>query len=231
MTPQEIKLLLARTLDDRRLTRSERRGLSQVLDDDEPNEHSLAVYRHAAFELAKETLSQADSGLVLDWLEEAVRLFQPKSAASRGQLTAESLFSPNDDCATRITHLLQHTSRSVDICVFTITDNRISCEILATHRRGIAVRIITDDDKSTDKGSDVERLSQAGISIRVDRTRYHMHHKFALFDQRLLLTGSYNWTRSAAQYNEENFIITSEQRFIRSFSNEFQKLWNEFSPQ
>ena len=64
--------------------------------------------------------------------------------------------------------------------------------------------------------------------MRVDRTQYHMHHKFAVFDERLLLTGSYNWTRGAAEHNEENFIITSEQRFVHSFSNLFGKLWSKF---
>ena len=92
------------------------------------------------------------------------------------------------------------------------------------------MRIISDDDKSNDRGSDVDRLAEAGVPVRVDRTQYHMHHKFAVFDERLLLTGSYNWTRGAAEHNEENFIITSEQHFVHSFSNLFGKLWSKFEP-
>jgi cardiolipin hydrolase len=56
-----------------------------------------------------------------------------------------------------------------------------------------------------------------------------MHHKFALFDGSLLLTGSYNWTRSAASSNEENFIITGDLRFIKPFSELFEQLWQQFA--
>ncbi len=230
MTPQEIKRLLAQTLDDRRMSRGERRAMANVLDDFDPSDRSLAVYRSVAFDLAREALSNGEARSVLDWLEEAVKLFQSESDVNQQRSTAESLFSPADDCPGRIVGLLARASRSVDICVFTITDNRISSEILATQRRGVPVRIISDDDKANDRGSDVDRLAEAGVRVRVDRTQYHMHHKFAVFDERLLLTGSYNWTRGAAEYNEENFIITSDQHFVHSFSNLFGKLWSKFEP-
>jgi phosphatidylserine/phosphatidylglycerophosphate/cardiolipin synthase-like enzyme len=53
-----------------------------------------------------------------------------------------------------------------------------------------------------------------------------MHHKFAIFDGALLLTGSYNWTRGAARDNEENFITTPDRRLIASFTAAFGRLWN-----
>ncbi len=55
-----------------------------------------------------------------------------------------------------------------------------------------------------------------------------MHHKFAIFDHRLLLTGSYNWTRSAASDNEENFILSGDPRLLKSFAGMFDKLWDTF---
>ena len=54
-----------------------------------------------------------------------------------------------------------------------------------------------------------------------------MHNKYALFDNRRLLTGSYNWTRSAAKCNEENFIITSDAKLVKAFSCAFEQLWNK----
>jgi phosphatidylserine/phosphatidylglycerophosphate/cardiolipin synthase-like enzyme len=93
----------------------------------------------------------------------------------------------------------------------------------------VAVRIITDNDKAFDRGSDVERLARSGIDVCVDRTSHHMHHKFAIFDRKRLLTGSYNWTRSAASSNEENFIIVDNPRLRSSFQDEFDRLWKEFS--
>ena len=124
---------------------------------------------------------------------------------------------------------LNQARRQADICVFTITDNRITKAIEATHDRGVAVRVISDNDKSEDRGSDIERMERHGIAVRVDRTRHHMHHKYAVFDGRCAITGSYNWTRSAAEHNEENLIVTTDHRAVRAFSAKFAELWIELS--
>ena len=117
----------------------------------------------------------------------------------------------------------------MSICVFTITDNRISSTIERAHRRGVDFRIITDDDKTMDAGSDIMRLDELGIPIRTDKTKFHMHHKFAIFDDSLLVSGSYNWTRSAADYNEENIIATDHPELVGQFEELFNHLWNKFS--
>ena len=54
-----------------------------------------------------------------------------------------------------------------------------------------------------DLGSDIERHVKAGIAVKVDRTEHHMHHKFAVVDGKSVVTGSYNWTKSAAEFNQE----------------------------
>jgi cardiolipin hydrolase len=95
----------------------------------------------------------------------------------------------------------------------------------------VQVRIITDNDKAADLGSDADRFHEAGIQLRVDHTSYHMHHKFAIFDSELLLNGSYNWTRSAAEHNEENFILTGQKTLIAAFQNQFETLWASLRPQ
>jgi len=227
MKPQQIRDMLAETLDDRRFSRGERSAVSRILSHLDPDPRQMANYRSMAFKLARGVIDQTNSTDVLEWLEEVVKLLQqPVSDAPTD--SAEALFSPGDDCPRRIRGLLAAARRSVDICVFTITDDRLSSAILDAHRRKVKVRIITDDDKSTDRGSDAGRLIDAGIDLRMDRSRYHMHHKFALFDDSLLLTGSYNWTRSAAESNEENFVISGDKRLIRPFAELFERLWQQF---
>ena len=55
-----------------------------------------------------------------------------------------------------------------------------------------------------------------------------MHHKFAVFDSRTLLFGSYNWTRSAAQDNEEDLVVVRERGLVSSFLAEFERLWERY---
>jgi mitochondrial cardiolipin hydrolase len=135
-------------------------------------------------------------------------------------------FSPGDDCLHAIVNQLSSARKTLDICVFTISDDRISDAIVACHRNKVQVRIITDNEKLHDLGADIERFATAGIAVRIDRTEAHMHHKFALMDGKSLLTGSYNWTRSAAIYNHENVLVTSEAQVIAAYAREFHKLWD-----
>lgn len=76
-----------------------------------------------------------------------------------------------------------------------------------------------------DEGSDIQRLKNAGIEVRTDRTPAHMHHKFAIFDRQTLLTGSYNWTRSAAEHNHENVVVTADARLTEAFDEAFERIW------
>lgn len=83
----------------------------------------------------------------------------------------------------------------------------------------------TDNTKEFDAGSDVAQLRSAGVPIAVDRTDAHMHHKFAIFDGNWLLNGSYNWTRSACEHNEENLVASNDPALVGQFQRAFEQLW------
>ena len=88
------------------------------------------------------------------------------------------------------------------------------------------VRIITDDEKARDAGSDIDQLQMVGIPCKMDvGNPAHMHHKFALFDGQRLMTGSFNWTRSASEQNEENLIVTTDRSLVVAFASRFESLW------
>lgn len=223
MTKEQLRSALALSLEDHQLSRTEREALRQVFEslDEEVGPQEI---RRIAFAVAREAMQSPGDGAVLDWLEALLKLLDRRETTP-GTQVAEAYFSPEDECWREIVQRLDGARRQVEICVFTITDDRLTDAIVAAHRRGVALRIITDDDKAGDTGSDIDSLVAVGIPLRTDRTPHHMHHKFAIFDNRLLLSGSYNWTRGAALYNEENFIVTDESRLIRSYTKAFERLW------
>jgi cardiolipin hydrolase len=225
MTTEELEAWLVRSLEDRRLSRSERQELGTIVGASKSSADREMI-RHRAFEIARST--PADPA-VLGWLEEVVKALREGGPTAGGPTIAEAHFSPGDECLRAIIGLLQRSKKAVDVCVFTITDDRLAVAILDAHRRGVAVRVITDDSKAEDLGSDVGRFEQAGIPVRVDRSPYHMHHKFAIFDASTLLTGSYNWTRGAAVDNEENLIVTDEPRLVGPFRSTFERLWSRLA--
>ena len=221
--------MLRQTLEDDRLSKTERKALKERLRDAALDDRKRAVLRSRVYEIAREKVADVRMAPIVDWLEEVSKLLLPFSGDD-GDPMVEAHFSPGEACYRRIRGLLDGARRSASLCVFTITDDRIAERVIAAHRRGVLVRVITDDEKSEDLGSDVLDLARAGIGVRVDASPYHMHHKFALFDDDVLLTGSYNWTRGAAASNEENLILSNDRRLFSAFRGEFERLWKEFAP-
>ncbi|MFT5492570.1 MAG: cardiolipin hydrolase [Limisphaerales bacterium] len=221
-TVNELIERYRKTLADGQFSRGEKKAIAQLLDEANLDEHQVDLLRSRLFKLAKGRVANARAHDALDWLEKANKTL-PNQPAARS--TSRVFYSPGRSCLGAITSLIKSARRSLDICVFTITDDRITNKIVDADRRGVAVRIITDNDKAFDTGSDALRLARAGIAVRIDDTPDHMHHKFALIDGNTTLTGSYNWTRSAAAHNFENLVVTDDQAIVRSYAKEFERLW------
>lgn len=188
--------------------------------------------RNRAFDLVRERWSDpafAPTSLPIDllrWLEQVVRTLD--AVADPPPVEAQAWFSPGEDCLRRLRELCLGAKRSIDVCVYTVSDDRLTAALTDAHARGVAVRIIGDDHKVHDAGSDMLRLRDHGLPVRLDASAFHMHHKFALFDGRRLATGSFNWTRSATEGNEENLIITDDVRLVRAFAERFERLWRRY---
>jgi len=231
--------ILAKTLADRTLSRGERQALSQLLGDLEVDDAARTTIRARAFLAAQEAVDDPRARAVVDWLEDVFKVIdrggRGPGTASAGAgagaggaasgTVAEAHFSPGPSCLNRVIGLLRAAARTADLCIFTIADDRITRAIREAHGRRVRVRIVTDNDKMNDLGSDVDELARAGIPVAIDRSSFHMHHKFAVFDGRLLLTGSYNWTRQAAESNEENVVVTDDPRLVAPFVKEFERLF------
>lgn len=212
------------TLDDVRMTRSERRALKQVIAGASLDQQERAWLRSQLFNMAREALLDHRDATVLDWLEHANKLLlDPATTDSNHRV----YFSPGETCRAAILSHIRSAIRHLDICVFTITDNQIADALFDAQRFGVHIRILTDNDKSYDAGSDIDRLATAGIAVRTDRTHHHMHHKFAVVDRRIVLTGSYNWTRSAAEHNYENLLVTDASAIVEAYQNAFNNLWDK----
>lgn len=222
---EDLLKLLAASLGDSRLSDDERRELALILRQNPPREEDLRRLRNHAFDLVRGRLNDPELRGLLKWLEGIVRTLDGGRASPGGGESA-AYFSPGADCVETIRIRLRNARRHAELCVFTISDDRISDEILAAHRRGVSLRVVTDNEKEFDRGSDIGRFRDAGIAIAVDRTAAHMHHKFAILDGEWLLNGSYNWTRSAADANEENLVVSQDATLLRQFSAHFEKLWN-----
>ena len=188
----------------------------------------IRFLRNRAFDIARDAM-RGEPGATLEvlrWLEQVVKTLDAADEAA--PVVSSAYFSPGDTCLRRLCDLMRGCRDTLDICVFTIADDRLTEAILDCHARGVQVRVVSDNDKQHDSGSDIARLRDRGVPVRLDDTPYHMHHKFALADGRVLANGSFNWTRSATEKNDENLVVTDDANLVRVFGLQFEKLWQQF---
>lgn len=243
MGTRELEALLQQTLNDPRIAPATRASIERVFHQRTMDPDTVTLFCAQAIVLARASLSDARMRDTFSWvltLADLARDAAPAAKEPARQPAKEPpkepardvphvAFSPGEDCLEAIRDEFARARRKVDVCVFTITDDRIRAAMLDARRRGVVIRVISDNDKAMDEGSDIEPLRRAGVEVRVDQTEAHMHHKFALYDDARLLSGSYNWTRSAANYNQENLIVTADRTIVERFRAEFERLWGDFS--
>ena len=138
-------------------------------------------------------------------------------------------FFPNPSEEIHLINLITKAKNTLDIAMFTINNIKIASEIKNIFSRGIKLRILTDSECIKMPSSNVYSLAAFGISVKIDDSvRYHMHHKFCVIDKSVVLTGSFNWTDQAVNHNQENLLFIENKDLALKYSNEFEKLWNDF---
>jgi phosphatidylserine/phosphatidylglycerophosphate/cardiolipin synthase-like enzyme len=227
MNTADLDRILAMALTDHRIQAGEHKALSAWAARHVQDDAGRAVARSRAFAIAR-SMAADRPDQILNWLEDVIRVFaRPATPAGAPDETAVAYFSPGKACISEVIRQFDTAADSCDVCVFTITDDRITNAIIRAHGRGVRVRVITDDAKAHDLGSDVDKLQFVGIPCKMDHgNEAHMHHKFAVFDRKRLMTGSFNWTRSASEDNEENLIVTPDANLVAAFSARFEALWS-----
>ncbi len=223
---QKIYEQYVEVLEDNTLNRKESRSLQEMFEEIRPGRHDKHSLRSKLFDLAKNRINGNNSHVILEWLENSMKLL----IDDYGDKTPENrvYFSPGDECKHAIMDIINSARNKLRICVFTISDDDIANAIIRAHKRGVNIKIISDDDKQYDIGSDINKFINEDIPLKVDHTPNHMHNKFMTADNIICLTGSYNWTKSAARYNQENILICKDKSTIKKFDAEFNRLWDEF---
>ena len=138
-------------------------------------------------------------------------------------------FSPGG-CRGLIISALQSADKTIQAAVYSITNFEICSTLVGEKRRGSAVTVIGDDNQAAGRYSKTEYLSDSGIPVRLGGGYGHMHHKFAVIDSELVITGSYNWSNSAETRNDENLLIIRDRELAAQYLREFERLWKDSAP-
>lgn len=147
------------------------------------------------------------------------------SRAVKGGLLCKEILDHSVPLLRLVEHILS-AKVSIDLCLYMLTQHKLGKAVIQKLKKtNIRVRFIVNESSSKLKDSFVGELQKNGAFVRMKKSDYLMHHKFAIIDGKKLISGSFNWTMQAAMGNYENVIITSNPFLVQSFVDEFEKLW------
>jgi phosphatidylserine/phosphatidylglycerophosphate/cardiolipin synthase-like enzyme len=135
-------------------------------------------------------------------------------------------FPPDDGVASHLVDVLNKAQDSIDMLAFVLTSDPIAEALLQAAEGGVRARVVVERDQAGNAGSDVDRLKQAGVDLRLDGNPNRMHHKVVVVDESLVATGSYNFSRSAEDFNDENTIIIYSEALTADYLVEFNRIYS-----
>lgn len=135
-------------------------------------------------------------------------------------------FTPSKKCENQIIQLINNSKKTIDIAIYSINNKNIVKALKQAHDRGIKIRILTDRLQASSKTSKACDLYNYGINIRVSTKHKIEHNKFAIYDKKIVSTGSYNWTNTATDKNSENCLFFKKNKYvINRYNGRFSYLW------
>lgn len=117
-------------------------------------------------------------------------------------------FSPQDKALTNgILPVIREAKTYIYIPIFVITENRVVEELINAKKRGVDVRLISDALNASKKYSKIQILRDAKIPVKVENYAGKMHAKTLIADDKYVVIGSMNLSKSGETKNDENTIV------------------------
>jgi phosphatidylserine/phosphatidylglycerophosphate/cardiolipin synthase-like enzyme len=112
-----------------------------------------------------------------------------------------------------ILRLIDDANRYAYFAVYTFTKMDIADALIRAKRRGVDVQGITDLEQSQipEEAAVIQKLRAAGIPVETQKHPRGIMHVKALVTDRAYAIGSYNWTWSATNVNDEILEIGDDE--------------------
>ncbi len=141
---------------------------------------------------------------------------------------------------------LQAARRQVDLALFVLSAQSLGDALAERHQQGVQLRVLVDPgfaDRSFSEVLDLLGVAMPDHACRLEAGNRPMgvaatgvgrprlpggdklHHKLAVIDRHTVITGSFNWSASAAHQNDETLLLIDSPLLAAHFSREIDRLW------
>ena len=133
-------------------------------------------------------------------------------------------FSPQRNCGGMIVGELNNAQSTIHIMAYGFTSKEIAAALVRAKKRGVHVEVLLDRKfNHNDKYSAADFTAHMGIPVYLDAAHKTMHNKTMIIDEKLVITGSYNFTKSANYDNAENLLIIRSEELAADYLKNYQQ--------
>lgn len=132
----------------------------------------------------------------------------------------------NEKILKQLQNHLTYARKSLKIAVSWFTNYSLFKQLKQMANDGIKIQMIINNDLINNGGYCLnlnELIENENVELSLVEYPHLLHHKFVIIDDKLLITGSYNWTRFSGK-NYENMVVINDEEVIEQFCNEFDEL-------
>jgi phosphatidylserine/phosphatidylglycerophosphate/cardiolipin synthase-like enzyme len=134
----------------------------------------------------------------------------------------ENYFSPADDVMDKLIRYVSGARKSIHFMAFTFTYENLANAIIERSKAGLDVQGVIEGQDAAQ--GVMAYLYCARTPVKVDGNKYIMHHKVIIIDGQVVITGSFNFTRSADVYNDENVVVIHNAAIAAQYEQEYQRV-------
>jgi len=139
-------------------------------------------------------------------------------------------FSPEDGCMDRLIEAVKTARRSIKFMAFAYTSEALFEAMKERMAAGVTVEGIFESRHAGWTDIKIGPLAALGAKVRFDVNPNAMHHKVIVIDDKLLCTGSFNFSDGADTSNDENLLIIDCVPMARAAAREFASIMGTTDP-
>jgi phosphatidylserine/phosphatidylglycerophosphate/cardiolipin synthase-like enzyme len=121
--------------------------------------------------------------------------------------TVEVFFSPPGGPTEAVVREIQGARSEILVQAYGFTSAPIAKALVTARKRGVRIEAVLDRSNATAKYSSATFLFNAGVPVWIDREHAIAHNKVMILDRKVLITGSFNFTKAAENKNAENLLV------------------------
>lgn len=132
-------------------------------------------------------------------------------------------FTPGEDCTKLIVNTIRKAKSSIRLQAYSFTSAPIAQALLQAQNRGVDVKTILDKSQFTANYSAAKFLLNNNIPVWKDERVSIAHNKVIIIDDSIVITGSFNFTKSAQERNAENLLIINDTNLASKYTENWNK--------